>query len=233
MDSPRVVAQRQQLASMFAPAFPGGAPVVQKKGHKPKPGTTVRYPATGPGQGDEYTVVTAQDDGSLQLRKKSDARISNRNWKNDNIWLVRDANVLDTDRRIEEGAWTATNKSGKAAAYAAAKSDAVDLIKAYLQNGMLNATNWNTLNANLSIKQFNKVRKGEWRTFWEEGGGRKWQLTIDMDNPEEKSDQEPHVGWEVKLIDRGKKGNGDAQPDYAKGQGHVWLNEVPEWRGQD
>jgi hypothetical protein len=205
------------------------SPIIQKKAHKPKVGMQVRYPATGPGQGAVYNVIAVDDGGGLQIR--TGATTHNKNWKNDAIWIERAVSPLDTDRRQEQGAWALLTKGQKSAIYTGAKNDAVTLIKNYVVNGMINQTNKNNLTTNLKFSFFNKKKKGEWVCEWSEPGERKWQLTIDMDDPLETSDQEPHVGWEVKLISPGKNGVGEAYESYAKGQGHVWLNEVPEARG--
>lgn len=205
--------------------------IIQAKGHKPKVGTKVRYEAEGPGQGDEYEVIASDDQGGLSIKRNN--QTTHVNWKNDKIWMVRTADAKDKDRRINEATWAGKSKNEKKQVYEAAKQDAVDLIKTYVKPGMINQTNKTALQNNLKWTHFEKKKKGEWVCVWEEpteGGGRKWQFTIDMDKPLDTSDQEPHVGWEVKLLSPGKKGNGDDHLGWDKGQGHVWLNEVPEWR---
>ncbi|HYG50820.1 MAG TPA: DUF4157 domain-containing protein [Flavobacteriales bacterium] len=202
----------------------------QLKRHKPAVGSQVSYPATGPGQGAVYNVIASADNGDITIQ--SGPTTHNLNWKNDNIWIERPANALDIDRRQDHNAWAGLTKVQKKAEYDTAKQHALNLLKAYVTLGMLNATNRNNLNLHLTLANFNKVKKGEWVNYWEEpdSNGRKWKLTIDMDDPLETSDQEPHVGWEVKLENRGTNHANVPYANYAKGQGHVWLNEVPEHR---
>jgi len=207
------------------------AAIVQRKGHKPRVGDTVRYPATGPAAGELYTVLASDDGGGLQLRKQSNNTTHNRNWQNDDIWIVYAADAKDIDRRQSGPAWDLLTKSQKTTIYDNAKNDALALIKASVKPGMLNATNRGNIDNHLTLRSFNKERKGEWKATWEEAGGRKWQFTIDMDKPEETSWQEPHVGWEVKLLQRGKNHADVPYENFAKEQGHIWLNDVPEARG--
>jgi hypothetical protein len=204
--------------------------VIQLKPHKPAVGSQVRYPATGPGLGAVYNVIASSDNGNLTIQ--SGPTTHNLDWKTDAIWHERAANNLDTDSRMDHGTWSGQTKAQKKTVYDTAKTDALTLLKAYIQPGMLNATNRNNLNNHLTLANFNKLGKGEWVCYWEEpdSNGRKWKLTIDMDDPLETSHQEPHVGWEVKLENRGTNHVGVQYPNYAKGQGHVWLNDVPEHR---
>jgi hypothetical protein len=206
--------------------------IIQRKGHKPRIGDKIRYPATAPTEGDIYTVISADEGGGLSIRKDSDNRQSNVDWKRDNIWLIYPADPKDTDMRQGEAAWAGLSKPAKVAIYNNAKAAAVGKIKDAAAVGMLNSTNKQALINGLTWTMFNKVRKGEWTSYWEEpgSGGRKWKFTIDMDQPLETSWQEPHVGWEVKLEDRGVNGVGTKHPDFSKAQGHIWLNAVPEFR---
>jgi len=212
--------------------------MVQCKPHKPQVNSKVMYNqggAAGPAAGERCTVLASADDGSLTIRRDRDNyTYSAKNWKNDPIWLEYAADAKDTDMRQPDAQWTSLTKQQKTAIYFQAKTQAVTHIKASASPGMLNTANRGGLNNNLTLGFFSKIKKGEWQATWEEpnSNGRKWQFTIDMDDPLETSWQAAHVGWEVKLLNRGAN---NAVPPvayaaFAKQQGHVWLNDVPEAR---
>lgn len=230
--SPRLSIQRQAIGSIFG----RHASVVQRVGHKPNKGQQIRYPATGPKEGAVYTVIDAQDNGNLQV-KDAKGKTSNINWKHDEVWLVYGQDDKDVDMRMDTRSWD--DVDDKDAVYAKAKAQAIGKIVKFAESGMINQTNKRRLKEAVVIGAFNAVKTGEWNMTWnetEDGGGssrakaRKWQFTIDMDKPLETSWQEPHVGWEIKLIDPGANGSGKAYENFAKQQGHVWLNDVPEFR---
>ncbi len=232
--SPRLALQRQAIGSTFG----RHASVLQRVGHKPNKGQQIRYPATGPKEGAVYTVIDAQDNGHLQI-KDAKGKTSNINWEHDKVWLVYGEDDKDVDMRMETGAWD--DVEDKDAVYAKAKTHAIGKIVKFAEGGMINPTNKRRLKEAVVIGAFNPVKTGEWNMTWnetEDGDGsskskakaRKWKFTIDMDKPLATSWQEPHVGWEVKLIDPGANGSGKPYEGFAKQQGHVWLNDVPEFR---
>lgn len=204
------------------------------KGHKPKEGSQVRYPATGPQEGDLYTVDKVDNDGRLTLKGNNNMTL-NLDWKKAEIWLVYKDDPKDKDLRMARTDWNGMDKETKQQRYKQAKAEALTKIKKSVKSSMINTTNSEALERNLRFEMFNKGRRGEWICKWEEGkvvdntkeDTRTWQFTIDMDEPEETSSQEPHVGWEVQLLSPGKN-----KLKFPKQQGHIWLNAVPEARGK-
>jgi hypothetical protein len=220
-----------QALQRLAAARTGAGRVLQRTPHKPKEGQRIRYPADGPRDGNEYIVEAADDGGGLTLKHPGTGRQSHANWKTNAIWLVYAADAKDTDQRVPRGEWAGYSKDRKQRAYDAAKDEALVKIKASAAQGMKNETNRTHLR-HLTLGFFNRAGKGEWTCRWEEANtiDRVWQFTIDMDRPLETSWQEPHVGWEVKLVSAGTDNNGRKLAAFDKQQGHVWLNDVPEAR---
>jgi hypothetical protein len=224
------VARPLQALQRLADARTGK--VLQRSPHKPRVGQTIRHPANGPGEGTAYRVEAADDGGGLTLKHPGNGRTSHANWKTDAIWLVYEADAKDTDSRLPRGAWDRLSKGQKQQIYDAARAEALVKIKASAAPGMKNTTNRTLLRNNLTLGFFSREGKGQWTCRWEEPNtdGRVWQFTIDMDRPLETSWQEPHVGWEVKLVSAGRDNNGGDLEGFSKEQGHVWLNDVPEAR---
>jgi hypothetical protein len=235
-DSPRQVAQRTLFGHLFGPgyALPApllpAAPVAQREGHMPRKGHKIRYPATGPKEGDLYTVQEAQEGGALKVTNDKDSKTSWLDWKTDAIWHVLAGDTKDTDSRRSATEWGNLTPQKKTQAYDAAKAEALRLLLLAAEPAMVNKTTASKLKKDVVLASFVKQRVGEWQMAWTEINDRTWQFTIDMDKPEADSWQEPHVGWEVKQINAGANNGGKAYEPYKKQQGHVWMNEVPEYR---
>ncbi|MBI1397495.1 MAG: hypothetical protein GC151_16100 [Betaproteobacteria bacterium] len=223
--SPRQLAQRARIAASF-----GADAIAQFTGHKPRKGDTIRFPATGPKDGDPFVVQDVHDDGWMKVldgKKKVRTDIA---WTDDNVWLVYQADPKDTDMRMKNEEWASLSGAKKTEVYDRAKSAARDKIIAAVEGSMVNKTGKTKLKQEVVLAQFAQTRTGEWQMRWNEINDREWQFTIDMDKPLAESWQEPHVGWEAKLIAAGANNGGKAYEGFAKQQGHIWLNDVPEYR---
>jgi hypothetical protein len=164
------------------------------------------------------------------VTKNVGGKTSNLNWQTDSIWLVYDPDPKDVDMRYKASEWAALTAEKKTIAYEGAKAQALKLLLASADGGMVNATTKANLKKEVTLDQFVQQRAGEWQFTWNEINGRQWQFTIDMDKPLAESWQEPHVGWEVKLITAGANHAKKPYGAFAKQQGHVWMNDVPEFR---
>lgn len=227
--------QRQAIAA----AFGSRTPVVQRVGHKPRIGDQIRYPSTGPKKGDVFSVTKVDDGGGMEVRDAKNKTRTDIKWTDEKVWLMYAADEKDVDMRVDNDAWAKLTPQKQAKIIEDAKAQALKKILEFASPGMINQTTRSKLKKEVTIDAFQKARAGEWQTAWsetEDGTGksqakaRKWQFTIDMDKPLATSWQEPHVGWEIKLIDAGANGSGKPYEDFAKQQGHVWLNDVPEFR---
>ena len=204
-------------------------PVVQRA-HMPQVGSKIRYPAKGPKEGDQYVVLEVNEGGLLKLQAVSNKKTSNISWQTDKIWLEYEDSPKDTDKRLHIDTWAAMDPVQKTAVYNNAKELALGKIKSAIEGYMINTTVYKKLKKDLTVAMFIQIRAGEWQYTYEEKDGRIWQFTIDMDKPLETSWQEPHVGWEVKLMEAGANHAGKKHLDFPKQQGHIWLNDVPEFR---
>jgi hypothetical protein len=206
-----------------------------------------RAPLNGRIEFDGHTwTVTASDKVkptitiSRQNGKKTEVRTIT--WADADYWILRDAGQghdFDMRRKDEDEPDAAESRSR----WTRARDKALEMIKAYAAEHVLAeakpaleaiaVTDFTgskpTTNTDAGAQEFS-----EWSLEWIEKSSRagarmrrKWKFTLDTDKPLATSDQEPHVGWEAKVLE---KASGGKIADVDRALGHVWLDDVPVWR---
>lgn len=207
---------------------------LQFAGHRPAVDMTINY------QGNDWTVfVSAPNNPQISIRRPPN-HTQPINWQTANFTINRQNNDQDHDLRRGEAAYDAPGFASKRehqilAQFQRAKAQALAMAK-NTARPHVNQTNRQALDdktledfrisqIGLTLIGASSKQPSEWKLTWPEGDRRTWEFTIDVDNPEAESSQEPHVGWEV-LARAG------TQAAVGRVLGHVWLDYVPTSRGE-
>lgn len=228
-------ARVRRLAAARRHANP--ADVVQRAPHRPDVGMRVRY------NGQTWTVqVSSRENDQITIHRPPN-HTQHLQWRTADFTILRANTNQDHDLRQGQNAYAAPGFASRRTdqiiqRFQDAKARALRMIKdtarPHVQSASRNALDAITL-GDFSISQTgttligpSREQAAEWKLSWTEGNPenprRTWHFTIDADNPEPESSQEPHVGWECQAT-------AGASSAVARVLGHIWLDFVPVSRG--